>query len=448
MAKNYKIDMTEGKLLPKILVFSFPLMLSSILQLLFNAADVIVVGQFAGSQALAAVSSTGALIMLITNLFIGLSIGANVIVARNIGAGKVHETSVTVSTSMIIAAFGGIILTFAGFFLARPLLELMSSPENVIDLSTLYLKIYFFGMPGTLLYNYGASILRAQGDTKRPLYYLSLAGVLNVIMNLFFVIVMKMSVAGVALATILSQYVSCFLVVRCLCTDTGAVHFNLKHPEFDMSTFVSIIKIGLPAGLQGTVFSLSNVVIQASINGFGSVVMAGNGAASNIEGFVYVAMNAFYQACLTFTGQNLGAGKRERINSILYTCIACVTVTGLILGIGAWAAGPVLLRIYSSDPEVIAAGQIRLSYICKLYCLCGIMDVLVGAIRGLGSSVVTMIISLVGACLLRLLWIATIFKIFHTIGNLYLSYPVTWLITGAAQYIYYRILKKKIDQTA
>ncbi len=448
MAKSYKINMTEGSLLPKILLFSLPLMLSSILQLLFNAADVIVVGQFAGSQSLAAVSSTGALVNLITNLFIGLSIGSNVIVARNLGAGKYKETSEAVATSIMIALFGGLAIGVIGFLFARPLLEMMSSPANVIDLSTLYLKIYFFGMPAVMLYNYGAAILRAQGDTKRPLYFLTLAGVLNVLMNLFFVIVLKLNVAGVALATILSQYVSAYLVVQCLIQDPGAIHLDPRHMKLNREAFVSILKIGLPAGLQGTVFSLSNVVIQASVNSFGSVVMAGNGAAGNIEGFVYVAMNAFYQACLTFTGQNLGAGKKERINRILFTCLGCVTAVGLLLGIGASRLGGILLSVYSSDPAVIAAGETRLAIICACYALCGIMDTLCGAIRGLGSSIMPMIVSLLGACAFRLLWIATIFQTHHTIENLYYSYPVSWLITAAAHLICYLYLRRKMNRTA
>jgi len=309
------------------------------------------------------------------------------------------------------------------------LLSWMDTPADVLPLSSLYLKIYFLGMPASMLYNFGSSILRAQGDTKRPLYYLSLAGVLNVIMNLFFVIVMKLDVAGVALATIISQYVSATLVMICLIHESGSLRLYPKQLKIYKDKFLDIAKIGLPAGIQGTVFSLSNVVIQSSVNSFGSIVMAGNGAAANIEGFVYSAMNAFYQACLTFTGQNYGANKLERINRILLVCQICVIVVGVVMGFGCYFGGRVLLGIYSTDAAVIDAGMIRLKYVCLTYALCGIMDVFVGSLRGLGYSVMPMIVSLLGACALRLVWIATIFQAVHTLENLYVSYQISWIIT-------------------
>ncbi len=447
MAKSsYRINMCEGSILPKVLLFAIPLMISSILQLLFNAADVIVVGQFAGSQSLAAVSSTGSLVNLIINLFVGLSIGTNVMTARYMGAGNNKDVHETVHTSIYIAMIGGLILACFGFFAASTLLSWMDTPSDVLPLSSLYLKIYFLGMPASMLYNFGSSILRAQGDTKRPLYYLSLAGVLNVVMNLFFVIVLHMDVAGVALATILSQYVSAILVILCLIHESGSLRLYPKQLKIYKDKLLDIAKIGLPAGIQGTVFSLSNVVIQSSVNSFGSIVMAGNGAASNIEGFVYSAMNAFYQACLTFTGQNIGAKKLERVNRILFVCQMCVITVGVVMGVSCYINGRVLLGIYSNDAAVIDAGMIRLKYVCLTYFLCGIMDVFVGSLRGMGYSIMPMIVSLLGACAMRLVWIATIFQAIHTLENLYISYPISWIITLSVHFICFVIVRIKLGK--
>ncbi|MGN1343725.1 MAG: MATE family efflux transporter, partial [Traorella sp.] len=370
MAKNYRINMTEGSLLPKILQFTFPLMLSSLLQLLFNAADIIVVGKFAGHEALAAVSSTGALINLIVNLFIGLSIGTNVLVARQIGANEQDGIHKTVHTAISLSFVGGILLTIFGFFGARPMLELMNAPSDVIDLSTLYLKIYFLGITAMLVYNYGASILRAKGDTKRPLYFLTIAGIVNVVLNLILVIVFHLGVAGVGIATTVSQVISAVLVFMCLMDESGVMKLKPKELRIDFKTFIEIMKIGLPAGIQGSVFSLSNVVIQSTINSFGSTIMAGNGAAANIEGFVYVAMNSFYQSCLTFTSQNYGAHKIHRVKKTLLICQTLVILVGLVLGVSAWYFGPQLLSIYADEQAVIEAGMIRLSYVSKTYLLC------------------------------------------------------------------------------
>lgn len=446
MAKNYHINMTEGSLLPKILMFSFPLMLSSLLQLLFNAADIIVVGKFAGTQALAAVSSTGSLVNLIVNLFIGLSVGTNVLVARQIGARQFKEIQDTIHTAISLSLIGGVILTIFGVVMAKPLLALMSVPEDVIDLSALYLRIYFLGITAMLVYNYGASILRAKGDTKRPLYFLTIAGVVNVLLNLYLVIVWHMGVAGVAIATTVSQIISAVLVLYCLMGEHSYMKLHINELRIDKTCLIEIIKIGLPAGIQGSVFSLSNVVIQSTINGFGSVVMAGNGAAGNIEGFVYTGMNAFYQSCLTFTGQNYGAGKIDRVKKTLYCCQFLVIITGLVLGIGAWYFGDFLVGIYASDPEVIQAGVVRLSYVSKLYFLCGIMDVMVGSLRGLGYSIFPMIMSLLGACVLRLIWIAFIFPLNPIPDNVYISYPITWIITASAHILTYLYVMHKIKK--
>ena len=411
-------DLTSGPMLQKIILFSVPLAASSILQLLFNAADVVVVGRFAGSTALAAVGSNGALINLLVNLFVGLSLGANVVAARCFGARDEKGVQDTVHTAVALGLVSGVLLAVVGFCTARGLLELMSCPEDVIGLSALYLKIYFIGMPMTMLYNFSSALLRAVGDTKRPLYCLAAAGVINVVLNLVFVIGFSMSVAGVALATIISQTVSACMVTA------------LLRLAFHAGTLKQILLIGLPAGLQSTVFSLSNVVIQSSINSFGSMVVAGNSASSNLEGFVYTAMNAFAQAAVTFTSQNIGARKYHNLDRVIRNCLLCVVVTGLVLGGGAALAGNQLLRFYSSDTAVIATGIERLRIICGSYLLCGIMDVLASSLRGLGYSVLPMVVSLVGVCALRLVWIATIFQLNRTPFMLYISYHISWTLTA------------------
>lgn len=447
--KKYTMNLCEGPLLGKILLFALPLMLSSVLQLLFNAADVIVVGNFAGSQSLAAVGSTGSLINLLTNLFVGLSVGVNVVVAHFMGAGEKNRISRTIHTSILLSVISGVFLTFFGIAMARLLLVWMSSPEDVIELASLYLRIYFLGMPALMLYNFGSAILRAAGDTKRPLYYLFFAGVVNVILNLGFVIGLKMGVAGVAAATVASEYISGFLVLRCLMQEEGALHLELRNLRIHWDIVKQLLRIGLPAGIQGTIFSLSNVVIQSSINSFGSTVMAGSAAAANLEGFVYVSMNALYQTALTFVSQNYGAGKKERIPGIVLRCQGIVILVGVVLGNGAYLIGRQLLAIYSQDGQVIEAGMRRMAVICCFYFLCGVMDVMVGALRGVGYSVMPMIVSLLGACGLRLLWIATIFAGHHTERVLYLSYPVSWFLTASVHLLCFlliwgRIKKKKM----
>ncbi len=441
--KRHELDMCSGPLAPKLLLFALPLMLSSILQLLFNAADVIVVGKFAGDASLAAVTSTGALINLLINLFMGLSIGANVTVAHAIGHGDEQRAEKAVHTSVVVSLASGVFLAVVGFFAARQFLEWMDSPENVIGLSALYLKIYFLGMPASLFYNFGSALLRAAGDTRRPLNYLSVAGVINVCLNLLLVIVFHLDVAGVAIATIISQYISALLVLRCLLREPGPLHLDLKRLRVDREVFLGIVRIGLPAGFQGVVFSLSNVVIQSSINSFGDVVMAGSGASANIESFVYMGMNAFYQTCLTFTSQNYGAGKCDRVDKVLLWCQLYSLVTGLLLGNLAYLFGPQLLSIYSPSPDVIAQGMVRLLYVSVPYALCGIMDVMVGSLRGLGWSVAPMFVSVVGACGLRLAWIATVFQLYRTPQCLYFSYPVTWVITGATHIVCFLIIRRK-----
>ena len=446
--KKYTIDMCEGPILKKLLLFVLPLIASSLLQLFFNAADVIVVGKFAGDNALAAVGSNGSIINLLTNVFIGLSVGANVLVARYSGAKKENELRKVVHTSMAISVIGGIALTFVGVLAARQVLILMQSPIEVIDLSTLYIRIYFLGMPATMVYNFGAAILRGVGDTKRPLYYLSFSGVVNVILNFIFVAFFHMDVAGVAIATIISQYISAALVVKCLMEEENGIRLEKQYLAVDFDVLKKIIKIGLPAGVQGSLFSLSNVVIQSSVNSFGAVVVAGNSAASNIEGFVYVAMHAFCQAVTAFISQNLGAGKYERINKIVISAQLCVLVIGGGLGNLAYLFGEPLLHLYTDNPAVIVAGMKRLSIISVTYLLCGMMDNMVGALRGLGNSVLPMIVSLIGACGLRLAWILILFQIdrFHTIDTVYIAYPITWGLTLCVHIICYLVVWKKVKK--
>lgn len=446
MKKSYEMDMCSGPLLGKILLYSVPLMLSGILQLLFNAADVIVVGRFAGHESLAAVGSTSALINLLINVFIGLSVGANVLVAQYFGAGKERDVQDTVHTAIAISLICGLVLVFLGIFAAKPLLKLMGTPEDVLDKAVLYMRVYFVGMPVIMLYNFGAAILRAVGDTKRPLYFLIAAGVVNVVLNLGFVIILHMGVAGVALATVISQCISAALVCRCLMQSDSAYHLDLSRLSVRRNTLRRIAQIGLPAGFQGAVFSISNVLIQSSINSFASVAMAGSTASANLEGFVYNAMNAVYQTNLSFTSQNLGGGKFERINRILLVCMGVVTVVGLVLGGGFVLLGPQLLSIYSSDPEVIRFGMMRLTIICGLYFLCGWMDVLVGSLRGLGSSIIPMLVSLAGACGLRVVWIFTVFQWHRSLFVLYLSYPVTWTVTAAAHLLCFLLIRRKFPR--
>lgn len=443
MKKSYEMDMCNGPIFKKLLIFALPLMLSGILQLLFNAADIVVVGKFTGSHALAAVGSTGALINLFVNVFIGFSIGTNVLVAQYFGARDEKNVQETVHTSILLGIVGGFILIVAGIVFAKPMLEWMDTPDNVLEHAVLYMRIYFVGMPAMLVYNFGAAILRAIGDTKRPLYYLLSAGVINVVLNLFFVIVLDMGVAGVATATVASQVVSAVLIVRCLMQSEGIYRLNLHELKLHRKKLVRIVQIGLPAGLQGAVFSLSNVLIQSSVNSFGSVAMAGNTVAGNIEGFVYTSMNAIYQTALSFTSQNVGGGRQDRIPKIIFQCMAIVIVIGAVMGNLAYLCGPFLLGIYSSDPEVIQFGMSRMQIICQWYFLCGIMDVAVGILRGLGYSVIPMLVSLTGACGLRVLWIFTVFAWKHSLFVLYLSYPITWIVTFTVHLICLLVIWKR-----
>ena len=445
--KTYEMNMCEGPLFGKMLIFTVPLMCSGILQLLFNAADTIVVGRYAGKEALAAVGSTSSLINLLVNMFMGLSVGANILISRYYGAKKEEDIQETVHTSITVAAAAGVFLAVLGNIFAKPLLMLMGSPEDVVELAAIYVKIYFAGMPMTLVYNYGAAILRAVGDTKRPLYYLSIAGVVNVIANLIFVLGFDMSVAGVALATVLAQAVSVTLLIRCMCKIEGSCKLDLRKLGIKREKAWLLLRHGLPAGLQGSVFSFSNVLIQSSINSFGSIAMAGSSAAANIEGFVYVAMNSFQQTALCFTSQNLGGGKYERITKVLRNSLLMVTFVGIVMGGGCYLFGIKLLGIYSSESAVISYGLVRLKWIGRLYFLCGMMDVMVGMLRGLGYAIVPMCVSIIGACGFRILWIATIFAKFHSLDVLYSSYAISWILTGATHLICFVIVWKKLKKS-
>ena len=440
----YQIDMVHGPLAGKILLFALPLMLSSLLQLLFNAADVVVVGRCAGKAALAAVGSTSSLINLLINLFIGFSVGTNVVVARDLGAGREEDVRDSVHTAVALSLLSGAFLAVLGITMARQLLVWTSSAPDVIDLATIYLRVYFAGMPANMLYNFGAAILRAEGDTQRPLYYLAAAGLTNVALNLLFVIVFRMSVAGVALATIISQAISALLVLGSLMRDQGPLHFDWKGLRLEKRIIKRILQVGLPAGFQGVVFSLSNVVIQSSINSFNSTaIIAASSASSNIESFVYVSMNAFYQTDLTFTSQNYGAGECRRVDRALILCQAYSMLFGLILGNLAVAFGRTLASIYApGEEEVIAQALVRLRCIARFYFLCGMMDVTVGALRGLGHSIVPMVVSMAGVCGVRLLWIATVFQTYRTPAVLYLSYPVSWTITAIVHILFFFAIRR------
>lgn len=453
MALRRNVDMVDGKLLPNILLYALPLIATGLLQLLYNAADMIVVARWAGGTALAAVGSNGPLVNLIINVFLGLSVGASVAVSQYYGAGDHKGVHQVVHTAMAISAVSGVFTMIVGVLISRQALVWMDTPADVIDQATLYLRIYFLGMPAAMVYNFGAAILRAVGDTKRPLYILALSGVINVVLNLVLVIVFHLGVAGVAIATTVSQIVSAVLVVLCLVRSHGSYHFAFRALRIYKDKLLLMMRHGIPAGLQSTVFSASNLIIQSSINSFGAAAMAGSSAAANLEGLVYIAMNAMHHTCLAFTGQNVGARRPDRLGRVFWTCMGLVTVIGLVMGMLVWLFGEPLLMLYTATggadmtvppEEIVRNGMVRLSIISTTYFLCGIMEVLVGAMRGMGSPWAPMVVSILGVCGVRIAWIFTVFTfLFHSLESLYLSYTVSWLFTAAVHFICYLRVRKR-----
>ena len=439
--------MLEGPLVPSIVRYTIPIILTSLLQLLFNAADLVVVGRFCGSVSVAAVGSTGAITNLLVNFFIGLSVGAGVGVAHGLGSREDTAVSNTVHTALPTAIFSGLFLTVIGVAFSKAFLRMMGTPDNVLPLSAVYMQIYFGGITFSMVYNFCAAILRAAGDTKSPLLYLTIAGVVNVILNIFFVTVLHMNVAGVALATTLSQGISAALVTRALTRRTDACRLYLRKMRFHKPQLMKMLRIGLPAGIQSSLFSISNVLIQSSVNSFGDVFMSGSAASANIEGFVYVSLNAFHQTAVNFIGQNAGARQYRRVYRTLWICLGCVTVVGISFGFAAWSFGRQLLSIYITDSQqAIEYGMVRLGYICLPYFLCGLMDVSTGALRGLGASVIPMIISILGVCGLRIFWIYTIFQVYHTPECLFFSYTVSWVITFLFQITAFFLVCRRFPQ--
>ena len=447
MKKNkYEIDMCNGTIMDKLISFSIPLMLSGILQLMFNAVDIVVVGRFSGSQALAAVGSTTALINVFTNLFIGISLGANVLAARYYATGKTKEMSETVHTAIALALVSGVAMAVIGVVFARGALEIMGTPDDVIAKSTLYMQIYFCGMPFFMMYNYGAAILRAVGDTKRPLIFLIVSGVINAILNLFLVIGFHLDVAGVGIATVISQLVSCILVLRCLHHTESSYQLHLAKLRIRSVYLKQIFEVGVPAGIQSTVINISNAMLQSSVNSFGSIAMAGYTASNNIFGFLYVSVNSFTQACMSFTSQNYGVKKLKRMDRVLIDCMILSVVVTLILGSSVYVFGPELLHIYSDQADVIQYGMEIFSYTTVTYFLCGLMDLFPGALRGMGYSTVPMILSIIGTVGVRIIWIYGLFPSHRSLTFLFLSYPVSWIATIIMQVICFWFVRKKIHR--
>ena len=448
MKKNkYEIDMCNGTIMDKLISFALPLMLSGVLQLMFNAVDIIVVGRFSGSQALAAVGSTTALIAVFTNLFIGISLGANVLAARFYAAGRDKEMSETVHTAIMLALVSGIVMAFVGVIFAKGALELMGTPDDVINLSTLYMRIYFCGMPFFMLYNYGAAILRAVGDTKRPLIFLLISGCTNAALNLLLVIKFDMGVAGVGIATVISQMISCVLVLRCLHNTDSSYRLYFSKLKIKKAYMLQIFQVGIPAGIQSTVINLSNVLLQSSVNSFGSTAMAGYTAANNLFGFLYVSVNSVTQACMSFTSQNYGVGKLKRMDRVLRDCIILTVSVSLVIGVGVYVFGPEILQIYTTDPDVIQCAMEILLYTTVTYFFCGLMDLFPGALRGMGHSAVPMILSVIGTVGTRIFWIYGIFPTHRSLSILFISYPASWILTIIMQVICFYFVRRHVHRT-
>ena len=441
---KYEIDMCNGTIMDKLISFALPLMISGMLQLMFNAVDIIVVGRFTGSQALAAVGSTTALICTFTNLFIGVSLGANVLAARFYASGKTKEMSETVHTAILLALISGIAMSVIGILCARESLVLIATPDDIIGQAVLYLRIYFFGMPFFMLYNYGAAILRAVGDTKRPLMYLIAAGTANAVLDLVLVIIFKMGVAGVAIGTITSQFISCVLVIRCLCKTDAIYKLYISKLRIKKYYLIQILKVGLPAGIQSTVINFSNVLLQSSVNSFGEIAMAGYTAANNILGFLYVSVNSVTQACMSFTSQNYGVRKFKRMDKVLANCAILSIIVSVVIGGGSYLLGHQILGIYTKQEDVIQCGMEILSISTIPYFLCGLMDMIPGSMRGVGYSAVPMILSIIGTVGTRLVWIYGVFPEHRSLYVLFMSYPVSWGLTIVMQAICLVFVRRKI----
>ena len=444
LKKNkYEIDMCNGSIMDKLISFSLPLMLTSILQLMFNAVDIIVVGHYTGSEALAAVGSTTALINIFTNLFIGVSLGANVLAARYFAAGQDKEMSEAVHTAIALALVSGVIMAFVGVGATRLALEVMDTPANVIDQSVLYMRIYFMGMPFFMLYNYGAAILRAVGDTKRPLMFLAVSGMANVVLDLALVIVVPLGVAGVAIGTVASQMISCILVIRCLRKTESSYQLRFSRLAIKSVYLKRIFQVGIPAGIQSTVINFSNAMLQSSVNSFGSTAMAGYTAANNVMGFLYAAVNAVTQACMSFTSQNYSVRKPKRMDRVLVDCMILSVGVSVVFGVGAYVFGSQILKIYTTDAEVIQCGLEILSITTVPYFLCGIMDLIPGALRGMGHSAVPMILSVIGTVGTRIIWIYLIFPQHRSLYFLFISYPGSWIATILLQAVCFWFVRKQ-----
>lgn len=444
MKSRYSLDMTCGPFFKKIIIFSVPLIMTGVLQLAYNTADVIVVGRFVGKEALAAVGSTGSLVNLFLNVFLGLSMGSGVMVARHIGARDGRRVSESVHTAMLLSIICGVLIGIIGFFFSGNMLKLMKVPDDVLDLATLYLKVYFTGSPGLLAYNFGASIVRSTGDTKRPLFILGVSGLVNVILNIVLIVVFKFGVEGVAIATIVSQYLSAVMIIAYLLRIDNSCRLNIKNIHIDKSELKQILRLGLPAGIQSSLFSISNVIIQSSVNSFGSVAMAGIAAGSNYDSYIYTGTNAVAQTAMTFTSQNIGAKKMENIGKVFCYCILFALSIGVVFGFIGIVFSDEVVRFFSDDAGVIQIGAERMRLVLPFYFFCSLMDVAASQIRGMGKSVEPMIVSLIGACGIRIFWVFFILPLDRTLINLYWSYPVSWMITFFAQFNMYFILKKKM----
>lgn len=444
MKSRYSLDMTCGPFLKKIMIFSVPLIMTGILQIAYNTADVVVVGRFVGKEALAAVGSTGSLVNLFLNVFLGLSMGSGVMVARHIGARDDGSVSECVHTSMFLSVICGFLIGLIGFFFSGDMLVLMNVPDDVLDLATLYLKVYFMGSPGLLAYNFGASIVRSTGDTKRPLLILGVSGLVNVVLNVVLIVVFKLGVEGVAIATVVSQYLSAAMVIIYLLKINNSCRLNIKNIHINKTELKQILKLGLPAGIQSSLFSVSNVIIQSSVNSFGSVAMAGIAAGSNYDSYIYTGTNAVAQTAMTFTSQNIGAKKIENIGKVYRYCLLFALSIGVVFGIIGTVFSEEIVRFFSDDAGVIQIGAERMRLVIPFFFFCSLMDVAASQIRGMGKSFEPMIVSLIGACGIRVFWVFVILPLDRTLINLYWSYPVSWMITFFAQFIMYFILKRRM----